>query len=431
VLTVAGFSFGGRGQSSGLIFVRLKDWAERPGANNRVQAIARRAMGQFLQYRDALAFAFAPPAAIELGNATGFDFELIDRANVGHAKLMEARNQLLKIAGQNPNLEAVRSNGLNDEPQYKIEIDREKANALSLTVSDVNTTLAAAWGSEFIDQFTDRGRVKKVFIQGSDNSRMVPENFNDWYVRNSLRQMVPFAAFSQGSWIYGSPKLERYNGSPSAEILGEPAPGSSTGSAMDTMEKLAEKLPPGVGFDWTGLSYEERAGGSQVGILYAISLTVVFLSLAALYESWSIPVAVILVVPLGVLGAVLATFLRGLSNDVFIQVGLLTTIGLSAKNAILIVEFAKENFEKGMNLVEAAKHAAAQRLRPILMTSFAFVMGVMPLAISSGAGSGGQNAIGTGTIGGMLSATVLAIFFVPLFFVATLRLFRVKPKPLK
>ena len=431
VLTVAGFSFGGRGQSSGLIFVRLKDWAERPGPNNRVQAIARRAMGQFLQYRDALAFAFAPPAAIELGNATGFDFELIDRANVGHAKLMEARTQLLQLARQNPDLEAVRSNGLNDEPQYKIEIDRERANALSLTVSDVNTTLAAAWGSEFIDQFTDRGRVKKVFIQGSDNARMVPENFNDWYVRNSLRQMVPFAAFSQGSWIYGSPKLERYNGSPSAEILGEPAPGSSTGSAMDTMEKLAGKLPPGIGFDWTGLSYEERAGGSQVGILYAISLTVVFLSLAALYESWSIPVAVILVVPLGVLGAVLATFLRGLSNDVFFQVGLLTTIGLSAKNAILIVEFAKENVEKGMNLVEAAKHAAAQRLRPILMTSFAFVMGVMPLAISSGAGSGGQNAIGTGTIGGMLSATVLAIFFVPLFFVATLRLFRVKPKPLK
>jgi multidrug efflux pump len=430
VLTVAGFSFGGHGQSSGLIFVRLKDWAERPGANNRVQAIARRAMGQFLQYRDALAFAFAPPAAIELGNATGFDFELIDQANVGHAKLMEARNQLLKMASQNPNLAAVRSNGLNDEPQYKIEIDREKANALSLTVSDVNTTLSAAWGSEFIDQFTDRGRVKKVFIQGSDNSRMVPGNFNDWYVRNSLRQMVPFAAFSQGSWIYGSPKLERYNGSPSAEILGEPAPGLSTGSAMDTMEKLAEKLPPGIGFDWTGLSYEERAGGSQVGILYAISLTVVFLSLAALYESWSIPVAVLLVVPLGVLGAVLATFLRGLSNDVFFQVGLLTTIGLSAKNAILIVEFAKENFEKGMNLVEAAEHAAAQRLRPILMTSFAFIMGVMPLAISSGAGSGGQNAIGTGTIGGMLSATVLAIFFVPLFFVATLRLFRVKPKTL-
>jgi multidrug efflux pump len=428
VLTVAGFSFGGHGQSSGLIFVRLKDWGERPGADNRVQAIARRAMGQFQQYRDSLAFAFAPPAAIELGNATGFDFELIDQANVGHARLMEARNELLKMASQNPNLAAVRSNGLNDEPQYKIEIDREKANALSLTVSDVNTTLSAAWGSEFIDQFTDRGRVKKVFIQGRDNSRMVPANFNDWYVRNSHQQMVPFGAFSQGSWIYGSPKLERYNGNPSAEILGEPAPGLSTGAAMDTMGKLAEKLPLGVGFDWTGLSYEERAGGSQVGILYAISLTVVFLSLAALYESWSIPVAVILVVPLGVLGAVLATFLRGLSNDVFFQVGLLTTIGLSAKNAILIVEFAKENFEKGMNLVEAAKHAAAQRLRPILMTSFAFVMGVMPLVVSSGAGSGGQNAIGTGTIGGMLSATVLAIFFVPLFFVATLRLFKVRPK---
>src|ERR1700678_3530365 len=279
VFTVAGFNFGGRGQSSGLLFIRLKDWAERPGANNRVQAIARRAMGQFLEYRDALAFAFAPPAAIELGNATGFDFELIDQANVGHTKLMEARDQLLKLARQNPSLTAVRSNGLNDAPQYNIEIDREKANALRLTVSDVNTTLGAAWGSEFVNQFTDRGRVKKVFIQGNDNSRMVPGNFNNWYVRNSQRQMVPFAAFSQGSWIYGSPKLERYKGSPSAEILGEPAPGSSTGSAMDTMEKLAEKLPTGIGFDWTGLSYEERAGGSQGGVMYGVSLTLFLLSL--------------------------------------------------------------------------------------------------------------------------------------------------------
>jgi multidrug efflux pump len=427
VFTVVGFNFGGRGQSSGLAFVRLKPWSERPGAQNRVSAIAGRAMRYFGTLKDAMAFAFAPPSVIELGNATGFDFELLDRANVGHAQLMAARNQLLGLAAKDPLLYAVRPNGLNDEPQFTYDIDREKVGAFRLTIADVNNTLSAAWGSAYVNDFIDRGRIKKVFIQGDAPSRMLPQDFDAWYVRNSLGEMVPFSAFARGSWTYGSPKLERYDGTPSIEIQGAPAPGLSTGVAMAEMEKLAAKLPPGIAYDWTGLSFEEKRAGSQAGSLYAISLAVVFLCLAALYESWSIPFAVMLVVPLGVFGAILATLCRGLANDVFFQVGLLTTIGLSAKNAILIVEFAKENFEGGMDLVEATVRAAHQRLRPILMTSLAFVLGVLPLAISTGAGSGGQNAIGTGVVGGMLAATFLAIFFVPLFFVTMLRIFKVKP----
>jgi hydrophobe/amphiphile efflux-1 (HAE1) family protein len=429
IFTVTGFSFGGRGQSSGLAFIHLKDWSVRPGAQNRVQAIAKRAMAYFSTIHDAMAFAFAPPAVLELGNATGFDFELVDRGSVGHQKLMEARSQLLGMAAQDPTLLAVRPNGLDDEPQYHFAFDREKASAFGLTMADINNTLGDAWGSGFVNDFVDRGRIKRVFIQGDESSRMLPQDFNEWYVRNSLGRMVPFSAFATGSWGYGSPKLERYDGVPSIEILGMPAPGQSTGAAMAAMEKLAEKLPAGISYEWTALSYEEQRSGSQVGALYAISLLVVFLCLAALYESWSIPFAVMLVVPLGVFGAILATLWRGLNNDVFFQVGLLTTIGLSAKNAILIVEFAKENFEQGMDLVEATVHAAHQRLRPILMTSLAFVLGVLPLATASGAGSGGQNAIGTGVIGGMLAATFLAIFFVPLFFVVMLRLFRVTPRP--
>lgn len=427
VFTVAGFSFGGRGQSSGLVFVSLNDWKDRPGVQNRVQAIAGRAMGRFMSYREALAFAFAPPAVIELGNATGFDFQLMDIGNIGHEKLMEARNQLLGLTTQDPALMAVRPNGLDDEPQYRISIDREKASALGLTVASINETLSAAWGSAYVNDFVDRGRIKRVFIQGDASSRMQPDDFGKWYVRNASGQMVPFSAFASGEWTYGSPRLERYNGRPSMQIMGSPAPGVSSGAAMQAMENIAAKLPVGTGFEWTGLSYEEKMSGSQAGSLYLISLLVVFLSLAALYESWSIPAAVMMGVPLGILGAVVATMARGLSNDVFLQVGLLTTVGLSAKNAILIVEFAKANFEEGMSLVDAALVAARQRLRPILMTSFAFVLGVTPLAISTGAGSGGQNAIGTGVIGGTLAATFLGIFFVPLFFVAILRLFRVKP----
>lgn len=428
MFTVTGFSFSGRGQSSGMAFVHLKDWSQRPGVQNRVQAIASRAMGNFSTIKEAMAFAFVPPAVRELGNASGFDFELLDRGNVGHQKLMEARNQLLGMAAQDPTLMGVRPNGLDDEPQYRFSFDREKASAFSLTMEDINNTLADAWGSGYVNDFIDRGRVKRVFIQGDESSRMLPQDFNKWYVRNSLSQMVPFSAFATGSWVYGSPKLERYNGVPSMEILGQPVPGKSTGAAMAAMEKLAEKLPLGISYEWTGLSYEELRAGTQVGSLYAISLTVVFLCLAALYESWSIPFAVMLVVPLGIFGAILATLLRGLNNDVFLQVGLLTTIGLSAKNAILIVAFAKENFDQGIGLVEATVRAAHQRLRPILMTSLAFGLGVMPLAVANGAGSGGQNAIGTGVIGGMLAATFLAIFFVPLFFVMMLRLFRVTPR---
>jgi multidrug efflux pump len=426
VFEVNGFSFGGHGQNSGLIFVKLTDWAQRPGERNKVQAIAARAMAHFRTIKDAMVFAFAPPAVLELGNATGFDFELMDQNNAGHAKLMAARNQLLAAAAKDPRLMAVRPNGLNDEPQYTIGIDREKANAQSLSIADINTTLSAAWGSAYVNDFIDRGRVKRVFLQGEPSSRMLPNDLDNWYVRNSLGQMVRFSSFATGHWTYGSPKLERYDGVPSIEILGSPAPGLSTGTAMAAMAELARKLPPGFDYQWTGLSYEEQKSGSDTGLLYSGSLIVVFLCLAALYESWSIPAAVLLVVPLGVVGAVLATYLRGLDNDVYFQVGLLTTIGLSAKNAILIVEFAKANFEAGQSLIDAAVTAARERLRPILMTSLAFILGVAPLALSTGAGSGGQNAIGTGVIGGMLSATVLAILLVPVFFVVVLRLFRVR-----
>ena len=427
VFTISGFNFAGHGQTSGLAFIRLKPWADRPGARNRVQAIAARATQRFRKIADAQAFAFAPPAVFELGNATGFDLELLDNANQGHDKLMQARNQLLGMARKDPQLRQVRANGLDDEPQYQFNVDWEKASAYGLTITDINNTLSAAWGSQYVDDFIDRGRVKRVFIQGSAPSRMLPQDLTDWYVRNSAGQMVAFSAFADAKWGYGSPKLERYNGVPSVEILGEPIAGVTTGVALDALEAYAKKLPPGFGLEWTGLSYEERLSGSQAPALYAISLIVVFLCLAALYESWSIPVAVMLVVPLGVIGAIIATSLRGLANDVFFQVGLLTTVGLSAKNAILIVEFAKENHDKGMELIEATVNAARQRLRPILMTSLAFILGVLPLAISSGAGSGGQNAIGTGVIGGMLSATVLAIFFVPVFFVTVGKVFSQRP----
>jgi len=426
VFEVTGFSFSGRGQNAGIIFVKLTDWSQRPGARNKVPAIAARAMAHFNQIKDAQVFAFAPPAVLELGNATGFDFELLDQNNAGHDRLMAVRDQLLAAAAKDSRLMAVRPNGLNDEPQYTIVIDREKANAQRLSIAAINDTLSAAWGSAFVNDFTDRGRVKRVFLQGEPSSRMLPHQLDDWYVRNSLGQMVRFSSFATGHWTYGSPKLERYNGTPSIEILGSPAPGQSTGIAIAAMEELASKLPAGFGYQWTGLSYEEKKSGSQTGLLYSGSLIVVFLCLAALYESWSIPTAVLLVVPLGVVGAVLATYLRGLDNDVYFQVGLLTTIGLSAKNAILIVEFAKAHFEAGEGLVEAAIIAARERLRPILMTSLAFILGVAPLALSTGAGSGGQNAIGTGVVGGMLSATVLAVLLLPVFFVVVLRLFRVK-----
>jgi multidrug efflux pump len=416
VFTVNGFNFAGRGQSSGLAFIMLKPWDERD-ASNSVFALAQRAQQHFFSFRDAMVFAFAPPAVLELGNATGFDVFLQDRAGIGHEKLMEARNQFLGLAAQSKVLYQVRPNGLNDEPQYHLEIDDEKAQALGLSLSDINSTLSISFGSRYVNDFIDRGRVKKVYVQGQAGARMSPEDLKKWYVRNSAGTMVPFSAFAKGEWIYGSPKLARYNGVEAMEVLGSPAPGYSTGEAMAEVEAIAKKLPAGVGISWTGLSYEERLSGSQAPALYALSLLMVFLCLAALYESWSIPIAVMLVVPLGIIGALLATSLRGLSNDVYFQVGLLTTIGLAAKNAILIVEFAKELHEQGRSLRDAAIEACRMRLRPIIMTSLAFVLGVVPLAISTGAGSGSQHAIGTGVIGGMLTATILAIFWVPLFFV--------------
>jgi multidrug efflux pump len=337
---------------------------------------------------------------------------------------MAARGQLMGIATKDPAIGMLRPNGLADEPQYSLDIDWEKASALGLSISDINSTLGAGWGSSYVNQFVDRGRVKRVFIQGSDQSRMLPQDMDKWYVRNAAGQMVPFSAFASAHWITGSPKLERYNGNPSLEFLGAPAPGKSTGDALKAMENAVTQLPKGIGYEWTALSYEEKLSGSQAPALYAISLTIVFLCLAALYESWSIPFAVMLVVPLGIIGTVSATLLRGLGNDVFFQVGLLTTVGLSAKNAILIVEFAKENHERGMGLVEATVAAARQRLRPILMTSLAFILGVLPLAIATGAGAGGRIAIGTGVIGGMITATVLAVFLVPVFFVKVLSVFK-------
>jgi len=420
VFTVSGYSFGGHGQTAGLAFTMLKPWEQRPGARNRVQQIAARLNRHFAGAQEGSIVGFAPPAALELGNATGFDFELTDLNNVGHTALMEARSQLLALAAKDPLLAGVRPNGLADEPQYRVSVDREKASALGLTIADINDTIASAWGSAYVNNFVDRGRVKRVFIQGTAPARMQPQDLDDWYVRNGAGQMVPFSAFAHREWSYGSPKLERYNGLPAVEILGLPAPGHSTGEAMAEIERLAARLPRGIGHEWTALSYEEQATGSQAQILYAISLVVVFLCLAALYESWAIPAAVLLVVPLGIVGAALAALLRGLDNDVYFQVGLLTTMGLSVKNAILIVEFAKDNYARGMPLIPAATEAARQRLRPILMTSLAFFMGVLPLAIASGAGSGGENAIGTGVAGGMITATVLAIFLVPAFFVAVL-----------
>ncbi|MHB0395172.1 efflux RND transporter permease subunit [Klebsiella pneumoniae] len=425
VFTVNGFSFSGQGQNSGMAFVSLKPWEARSGDENSVESIIKRATVAFSQIKDAMVFPFNMPAIIELGTATGFDFELIDQGGLGHTALTQERNQLLGMVKQHPDqLVRVRPNGLEDTPQFKLDVDQEKAQALGVSLSDINETISAALGGYYVNDFIDRGRVKKVYVQADAHFRMLPSDINNMYVRSANGEMVPFSAFVTSHWIYGSPRLERYNGLPSMEILGEASPGKSTGEAMALMETLASKLPSGIGYDWTGMSYQERLSGNQAPALYAISLIVVFLCLAALYESWSIPFSVMLVVPLGVIGALLAATLRGLNNDVYFQVGLLTTIGLSAKNAILIVEFAKDLMEKeGKGIIEATLEASRMRLRPILMTSLAFILGVMPLVISHGAGSGAQNAVGTGVMGGMLTATLLAIFFVPVFFVVVRRRF--------
>ncbi len=427
MFTVSGFSFSGSGQNQAFAFVRLKDWEHRTRPDQKIKAIQGRAMGKLLSFKEGLAFAFAPPAVLELGTANGFDLRLTDNASLGHEALVQARNQLIGLAARDPRLANVRPNALDDTPQYKLDIDQAKASALGLSLADINATLASAWGSSYVNDFIDRGRVKKVYLQADAPYRMLPEDINRWHVRNASGEMVPFSSFSTAHWTVGASKLDRFSGTPSSAIAGEAAPGLSTGEAMNAMTELAAQLPAGIGLQWAGLSYEERLSGSQGPALYAISLLIVFLCLAALYESWSIPASVLLIVPLGVIGTLLAALFRGLPNDVYFQVGLLTIVGLSAKNAILIVEFAKEGYDRGMTLVDAAVHAARQRLRPILMTSLAFGFGVLPLAIASGAGSGSQNAIGTGVIGGTVTATLLGIFFVPLFFVVVLGLFRVKP----
>lgn len=428
VFTVTGFNFAGRGQSSAMAFVMLKPWDERTRPEQKVAALAQRAQTTFFtrpEFRDALVFAFAPPAVMELGNATGFDLYLQDQAGVGHEALTQARNTFMKLASEHPVLTRVRVNGLNDEPQYKLLIDDERARVLGLSLTDINSTLSIAWGASYVNDFIDRGRVKRVYLQGEASSRMNPEDLEKWYVRNDKGEMVPFSAFASGEWVYGPPKLSRYNGVLATEILGEPAPGYTSGDAMTAVEEIAKQLPTGVGYAWTGLSYEERLAGNQATALFTVSILVVFLCLAALYESWSVPFAVIMVIPLGVIGALFFTSWRGLSSDVFFFVGLLTTIGLSARNAILIVEFAKDLHEKeGKSLIDAAVEASRMRLRPIVMTSLAFILGVLPLAVASGAGAGSKHAIGTGVIGGMISALFLAIFWIPLFYVAICSIFK-------
>jgi len=430
VFSVAGFSFAGQGQNMGIAFVGLKDWSEREAPGMDVQSIAGRAMGVFSQMKEAFVFAFVPPAVIELGTANGFDMYLQDKNGQGHDKLVAARNQLLGMAAQNPNLVGVRPNGQEDAPIYQLHIDHAKLSALGVEIANVNNVLATAWGGSYVNDFIDRGRVKKVFVQGDAQYRMQPEDLDTWYVRNNKGDMVPFSAFATGSWEYGSPRLERFNGLPAVNIQGATAPGFSTGAAMNIMEDLVKQLPPGFGIEWNGLSYEERLSGNQAPALYALSILVVFLVLAALYESWSVPFAVILVVPLGIIGALLAMNGRGLPNDVFFQVGLLTTVGLSARNAILIVEFAKELQEKGEDLFEATLHAAKMRLRPIIMTTLAFGFGVLPLALASGAGAGSQHSVGYGVLGGVISSTLLGIFFIPVFFVWIRSIFKYKPKTL-
>ncbi|AGB77216.1 hydrophobe/amphiphile efflux-1 (HAE1) family transporter [Enterobacteriaceae bacterium strain FGI 57] len=429
IFATIGSGPGGNGQNVARMFVRLKDWDDRDAKTGTSFAIIERATKAFNKINEARVFASSPPAISGLGSSAGFDMELQDHAGAGHDALMSARDQLLEMAAKNPELTRVRHNGLDDSPQLQVDIDQRKAQALGVSIDDINDTLQTAWGSSYVNDFMDRGRVKKVYVQSAAKYRMLPDDINLWYVRNQSGQMVPFSAFATSRWETGSPRLERYNGYSALEIVGEAAPGVSTGTAMDIMENLVRQLPAGFGLEWTAMSYQERLSGAQAPALYAISLLVVFLCLAALYESWSVPFSVMLVVPLGVIGALLATWMRGLENDVYFQVGLLTVIGLSAKNAILIVEFANERNQEGEDLLQATLDACRQRLRPILMTSLAFIFGVLPMATSTGAGSGGQHAVGTGVMGGMISATVLAIFFVPLFFVLVRRRFPLKEKP--
>lgn len=422
-MTVAGFSMAGRGQNQGMAFIMLRDWKLRNRPELRVKAVAGKAMGAFSGMRNAVAYAFALPAVMELGTATGFDFMLQDRGGLGHEKLMEARRRLLELAAKDTRLARVRPNGLEDVPEYRTDVDWEKAGALGVPINAIHNTISAAFGSAYINDFIQGGRVKRVYAQADAPYRMLPSDLERLYVRNSKAGMVPVSALASGRWIYDSPRLERYNSFPALNFLGEPAAGRSSGEAMQAMEEIAAKLPAGIGYDWTGLSYQERMGQAQTGLLYSFSILVIFLVLAALYESWTVPISIMLALPLGVIGGVLASSYRSLPNDVYFQIGLLTVLGLTTKNAILIVQFAKIRMEQGEALIPATLEAAKLRLRPIVMTSMAFGFGVLPLAIAKGAGAGAQQAIGTSVLGGMVTATFLAIFFIPLFFVMVVQLF--------
>jgi HAE1 family hydrophobic/amphiphilic exporter-1 len=429
VLTICGASFSGRGQNSGMAFVKLKDWELRNRPDLKVDAVAGRAMRKFSQIRNAMVFAFAPPAVFELGQAKGFDFQLLDRGGLGHANLMAARNQLLGMAAKDPALTKVRPNGLEDVPEYRIDVDWEKAGALGVPITSIHNTISAAFGSAYVNDFIQGGRVKRVYAQADAPYRMLPNDLERLHVRNKAGKMVPFSSFASGHWTSGSPKLERFNGFPSLNIVGEAAPGRSSGEAMQAMEGFVRKLPQGIGFDWTGLSYQERQAGAQTAPLYAFSILVIFLCLAALYESWPIPISILLALPLGVIGGLIGSTLRGLPNDVYFQIGLLTTLGLTTKNAILIVQFAKARVEQGMGLTEAALEGAKLRLRPIVMTSLAFGFGVMPLAFATGAGAGAQKAIGTAVLGGVVTSTFLVTIFAPLFYVLIQKTFGKHKKP--
>ena len=417
VFTISGVGLAGRGQNAGMAFAKLKDWHLRDRPELRVGRVAERAMGRLSQIRNAMVFVFSPPAVMELGTGKGFDFQLLDRGGLGHAKLMEARNQLLGMAMQSKVLIKVRPNGMEDVPEYRVDVDWDKAGVLGVPVASIHNTISAAFGSAYVNDFIQGGRVKRVYAQADACYRMLPQDLEKFYVRNNTGKMVPYSSFATGYWTSGSPRLERFNGFPSMNIMGEAAPGRSSGEAMQAMEDFIRKLPQGIGFDWTGLSYQERQAGGQQAPIYAFSILVIFLCLAALYESWPIPISVLLALPLGVIGGVIASSLRGLPNDVYFQIGLLTTLGLTTKNAILIVQFAKSRLEEGMGLIEATLEAAKLRLRPILMTSLAFGFGVLPLAMASGAGAGAQVAIGTSVIGGVVTSTFLVTVFAPLFFV--------------
>ena len=429
-MTISGTGFSGRGQNNGLVFIKLKDWRLRHRSDLRAKAIAERATKAFSKIRNALVFAFPPPSVIELGTATGFDFQLLDRGGLGHEKLMAARNQLLGMAARDARLTKVRPNGMEDVPEYRLDVDWEKAGALGVPITSINDTISTAFGSAYVNNFIQGGRVKRVFLQADAPYRMLPKDIEKLYVRNTTGKMVPFSSFASSHWTSGAPRLERFNGFPSMNIQGEPASGKSSGEAMQAMEEIVAKLPQGIGYEWTGLSYQERMGSSQAPLLYAFSVVVIFLCVAALYESWPIPIANLLMLPLGLFGAAMATWLRGMHNDVYFQIGFLTTLGLTTKNAILIIQFAQERMARGEGLIEAILGAVRVRFRPVIMTSLAFFFGVLPLAISTGAGAGAMNAIGTAVTGGMLSATFIDLFYIPLLFVVVSRRFKAdRPAP--